>query len=231
MEITLSELNLLSISLLIFSGILTLIFTFFKYRVIEIAKKSSIESLKEYENDLKAKSSSEQSLSFRDDPIRNELTKYIATKSIEKKIGIWQDLYRLYFDYLKSWDFDKGTPLKEFKTINDNLKRNQKEILINTIYLGGPLTVLLSKLNRLLIESIRKEFYTNKKFNNPTWQKDLDLMNSEMSEVINQIQLKLSSTLFTDQSLKDYEFTREELAKISGIRKSQLEKFDPLTTT
>jgi len=222
-SITPENLNLVSFSLLIFSALLSLIFIYFKTKTTEIAKKTSIKALKEYENELQKQSNTKYSLTFRDESVRNELIKHVAIKSIDIKIKLWEELYRLFFDYKNSMDFDKGTPLKKYEEIIDSLKRNQKEILINSIYLGGNLTILLSKMNSHLIFLTRKEYHLNNKVGAMAWLKEVDEKNIELSEIINKIQKEISTTLYTNQSLKSYEFTDAELEKINEIRKEQIQ--------
>lgn len=215
---TLKEITIPSIQLILLSGLLSLIFIYFKQKTIQIAEKASNKALRQFDNELKNKNT----VTFRDEQVRNNLITHMAKLSIDIKIRLWQELYDLYFDYKKSWDFDKGTPLKDYGEINANLKRVQKNILINSIYLGGKLTISLSNLSALLIACIRLKYQSNKLGESFNLDTEIEKNHLKIDSLIDDVQTELNATLFTDQCLRDYEFTDEQLKEIFEIRKNQL---------
>ena len=216
--VTIESFSNTSLILAVTSIILTILLNYFKKVTVQTLDKRFKEEFGLFESRLELKSN----LILRDETVRNNLLTHVAVSSIDIKIKIWQELYNTYFDYRKSWDFDKGTPLNDFKEINSKLKIMQKSILINSIYLGGKLTILMSELSTLLIDNIRKKYYTEKIVENRLWEVELTQNEARIDSLINEILQLLNSTLFTDQTLSAYEFTDEQLSKIFKIRENQL---------
>lgn len=216
--VTIESFSITSIALAVTSIILTLLLNYFKKSTVQTLEKKIKEEFYLFESRLELKSN----LILRDETVRNNLLTHVAVSSINIKIKIWQDLYNTYFDYRKSWDFDRATPLNDFKEINSKLKIIQKSILINSIYLGGKLTILMSEFSTLLIDNIRKKYYNEKLVDNHTWAIEITQNEKRIDTILNEILQLLNSTLFTDQTLSAYEFTDEQLNKIFKIRENQL---------
>jgi hypothetical protein len=111
-----------------------MILIFFKKRIENIANDISIKSMKTFELT--------QSLSVRNEQIREELMIYLGKKSIDMKLLIYEEINKLYFRFQETWelikDVDKNK--EELDKIWKEILEMRRKIFLNSIYLGGKLT-------------------------------------------------------------------------------------------
>ena len=215
----------IAIGLIVDIGVLI---TFLKYRTKAIAEEASKKSIAGYESNLAEKLQTKIGLFFRDEAVRNNLLTHVGTKSIDTKIDLWQKLYNLYFIYQTSWNFDASTNIEEYSKIDKELNELRNEILKNTIYLGGELSVRMIRANSLMRDNLRNKrtVVHSSAFSN-TCQVEMNMQNNEqkLSEHLTAIEKWITSKLSTDQNLEKYEFSDDQLEKIKNERDK---KFDTL---
>ena len=200
---TLFFLTLLSISLIL---------VYFKSRIEKIAEEISIKALKTFET--------QQSLAVRDENIRQELVLYQAKKSIDKKLELFEDVTKLYFKYQNTWELLKDVKAnsKKIQIIWTEILDMRRKILLNNVYLGGPLTDSLLKsvvsmwsiLERRLQEAKYKDL---EKFGIYSY-KDDDLFKSEteLGDYLSKSEKYIRDYLYSNQNIKQYDYTEEEKA-------------------
>lgn len=187
---------------------------FLKSRVVSLADEISKKAITAFETKMQ--------LSLRDEQIRRDIVLYLAKKSIDKKLEMYNEVYKLYFDYQRSWSFDGTTPQEDIETLNSQLLAERKKIFLSAIYLGGPLTDSLLKavitMHTLLERQLRK-------INNPyghLFEKhmydDSGLFNSErkLGEYLHAAERQLATSIKTDHDLVEYDFSEEQKQTLSN---------------
>ena len=191
-------------------GIFALL-TFFYKRIDKIAEEISNKTLVKFDKKVQ--------ILFRDEVIRSSLRVQLAQDSIKKKLDFYEKIQKLYFEYQRSWLYTKETPEKEINELFKKILNAREEIFINSIYLGGYLSERLIKTVRNMyadldwrikeIKSIRQKY---------------DSINYAML-VTDELELArkwLQENVFPDQTLKEYEFTKDEIKTLNEEKKELL---------
>ncbi len=194
------------------------ILVFFKKRIEKTAEEISDRTLKKFEKKL--------DLSFRDEGIRTELILTVAKKSIDAKLEMYDEVYRLYFDYQKSWKFDLQTTKERIDDLWDIIWNMRRKIFLKSIYLGGPLTdnllkavVSMATLLQNRITQVNSPFQSYYDSNPPSSRK---LFSSEenLGEYLDAARKWLNDNLLIDQNLKTFEISDEEKRLLEKERKT-----------
>lgn len=225
-----------NLSLLIIFGLIVAIgvlITYLKYATKAIAEEASKKSLASYESKLSEKLQTQIGLFFRDENVRNNLLTHIGTKSIDKKIDCWQTSQKMYFKYQKSWSFSDTTDVKEFIDIDNELNDIRTQIFTETIHIGYFLSQKMIRLNSLMRENLRlrrTEFaYSGKNyqsFNETKLQSTLNRQQQNeqtISELMYEIEKWIIEKLHSDQTIENFEFSREQLEAIKKERETKFE--------
>jgi len=225
-----------NLSLLIIIGLIVAIgvlITYLKYSTKAIAEEASKKSLASYESKLSEKLQTQIGLFFRDENVRNNLLTHIGTKSIDKKIDCWQTSQKMYFKYQKSWSFSDTTDVKEFIDIDNELNDIRTQIFTETIHIGYFLSQKMIRLNSLMRENLRlrrTEFaYSGKNyqsFNETKLQSTLNRQQENeqtISELMYEIEKWIIEKLHSDQTIENFEFSREQLEAIKKERETKFE--------
>jgi len=209
--------------------IFALLLTFLKYRTKAIAEEASKKSIAGFESKLEENLQTQIGLFFRNEVVRNNLLTHVGTNSIDSKISLWQKLYKLYFDYQKSWFFNETTDVEEYNKKDDLLNELRSEIFENTIYLGADLSIFMIRTNNLMRENLRnKRTVLNSSSYSNTGELEVRMQQSEIeiSDLLTSIEKWITKKLSTDQSLEKYEFSEEQLEKIKTERDKRFDKFE-----
>jgi Ulp1 family protease len=221
---------LIIIGLIVAIGVLIIYLT---YATKAIAEEASKKSLASYESKLSEKLQTQIGLFFRDENVRNNLLTHIGTKSIDKKIECWQTIQKMYFKFQKSWSFSDSTDLKEFVEIDSELNDTRTQIFTETIHIGYFLAQKMIHLNSLMRENIRlrrTEFsYSGQNyqsFNDIKLQNTLNRLRENeqtISELMYEIEKWIIEKLHSDQTIENFEFSREQLDQIKKEREMKFE--------
>ncbi|OFY65507.1 MAG: hypothetical protein A3H98_00565 [Bacteroidetes bacterium RIFCSPLOWO2_02_FULL_36_8] len=227
-----------NLSLLIIIGLIVaigILITYLKYATKAIAEEASNKSLALYESNLTEKLQTQIGLFFRDDNVRNNLLTHIGTKSIDKKIECWQISQTMYFNYQKSWSFSQETDIQEFVRLDEELGNIRQRIFIETIHIGYFLSQKLIRLNSLMRDNLRQK-RTEFAYSGTNYQTNLEtkLQNTlniqqenemKISDIMYEIEKWIIDKLHSDQTIENFEFTREQL---ESIKKERELKFDTI---
>lgn len=227
------------LSLLIVIGLIVaigILITYLKYATKSIAEEASNKSIALYESNLSEKLQTQIGLFFRDENVRNNLLTHIGTKSIDKKIECWQTSQQMYFNYQKSWSFSELTNVEEYLNLDKDLNDIRTKLFIETIHIGYFLSQKMIRLNSLMRENLRQkrtEFaYSGKNyqsFNETKLQNTLNRQQEnevKISEIMYEIEKWIIEKLHSDQTIENFEFTREQL---EAIKKERETKFETIT--
>lgn len=227
-----------NLSLIIVIGLIVVIgvlMTYLKYATKSIAEEAANKSLALYESNLSEKLQTQIGLFFRDENVRNNLLIHIGTKSIDKKIECWQTSQKMYFKYQKSWSFSETTDIKEFVAIDNELYDVRTQIFAETIHIGYFLSQKMIRLNSLMRDNIRLHRTelaysgTNyQQYNETKLQNTLDRQQGNeqtISELMNEIEKWIIDKLHSDQTIENFEFTKEQL---DAIKKERERKFETI---
>jgi hypothetical protein len=216
--------------------LLGLLITYLKYATKSIAEEASKKSIALYENNLSEKLQTQIGLFFRDENVRNNLLTHIGTKSIDKKIECWQTSQRMYFKYQKTWSFSDSTDVKEFVELDNELNEIRTKIFIETIHIGYFLSQKMIRLNSLMRENLRQkrtEFvYSGKNYQSYNETKLQSTLNRQqenegkISDIMYEIEKWIIEKLHSDQTIENFEFTKEQL---EAIKKERETKFETIT--
>jgi hypothetical protein len=218
------------IGLIIVIGILI---TYLKYATKSIAEEASKKSIAQYESNLSEKVQTQMGLFFRDESVRNNLLTHIGTTSLEKKIECWQVSQTMYFNYQKSWSFSQETDIQEFVKLDEELGKVRQKIFTETILIGYFLSQKLIRLNSLMRDNLRQkrtEFAysgTNYQIYNETkLQNTLNRQQEnegKISDIMYEIEKWIIDKLHSDQTIENFEFTKEQLEAIKKERETRFE--------
>jgi len=218
------------IGLIIVIGILI---TYLKYATKSIAEEASKKSIALYESKLSEKLQTQIGLFFRDENVRNNLLTHIGTKSIDKKIECWQTSQKMYFKYQKSWSFSDSTDVKEFVDIDNKLNEIRTQIFTETIHIGYFLSQKIIRLNSLMRENLRlrrtEMAYSGNNYqthNETKLQNTLNLQQGNeqtISDLMYEIEKWIIDKLHSDQTIENFEFTKEQRDAIKKERETKFE--------
>jgi hypothetical protein len=218
-KVTVTYGGLVGFFLLVLSIALTLILAYFKKRIGAIADEISQKSVSAFDKKLE--------ILFRDEVLRNNLRTYLGQRSMKKKLELYQAVYSLYFQYQRSWFFNKQTPEEEFSKLWTDITIMRQRIFLDSIYLGGTLydalrDTVIGMLNNL-----------DDRGKNPAKQQGIIGITSITTGAHSEIDVTkpldiaaqwLQKNLFTDQNLSMYEFTEEQSKRREAEQKVFLEQ-------
>ena len=195
--------------LLMLAGI-SLILVFFKRRVEKIAEDISAKAMETY----KAK----QQLSIRDEATRRELTVFLGKKSIETKLRMYERVYRLYFRYQTTWELSKDIEKNKdaIQKIWSRILSMRREVFMQSVYLGGPLTDCLMKaviamwsiLEDRISQSKSQWLYDFGVYSYP--QKDLFKSETQLTDYLDSARKYVTENLHSHQDISQYDFTPDQ---------------------
>ncbi len=197
--------GLIGFFLLVLSIVLTLILAYFKKRIGAIADEISQKSVSAFDKKLE--------ILFRDEVLRNNLRTYLGQRSVEKKLELYQAVYSLYFQYQRSWFFNKQTPNEEFSKLWTDIAIMRQRIFLDSIYLGGALYDALMDAVSGMLNNL------DDRGKNPAKQQGITGITTgahseiDVTKPLNIAAQWLQKNLFTDQNLSMYEFTEEQLKR------------------
>jgi|GEM_PF-5418565 len=171
--------------------IIGLILLFFQKRVGTIATEISEKSVSAFNKRI--------DLLFRDEVLRTNLRMYLGEKSFEKKLTLYDELCSLYFKYNNHWFFGKDT--KEFDDLFNDVALMRKKIFLNSIYLGGDLYSVFSKIINGMLETLKNK--TRGVKNPPDSEK-------KIANDLDEAKKWLEQKLITHQDMSMYEFSDEQ---------------------
>lgn len=184
------------------------ILLFFKRQIENIADEISAKTMKIYETKL--------GLALRDEETRKELVVYLAKKSIDSKLDIYGEVYKLYFEYQTSWSFDSKTSKEEIDKLWTRMIEMRRKIFLSSIYLGGFLTENLLKavitMQTLLekkVTEIRNPFASRYSGYSYT-EKDPFESETKLGDYLHNAEKYISKNLQTQQELSQYDFNEEQ---------------------
>lgn len=218
------------IGLIVLIGVLI---TYLKYATKSIAEEASKKSIALYESNLSEKLQTQIGLFFRDESVRNNLLTHIGVKSIDKKIECWQIIQKMYFNYQKSWTFSETTSVDEFIYLDNELNEIRTKVFTETIHIGYFLSQKIIRLNSLMRENLRQkrtEFaYSGKNYHSYNETKLQNTLNRQqenevkISDIMYEIEKWIIDKLHTDQTIENFEFTKEQLEAIKKERETRFE--------
>jgi hypothetical protein len=210
----------------IFNGVVLLIFIVcfvFAYKYLlgfsgELAKSYFQKSIDEFKKYL--------DITFRDEPIRSELITHFSKQSIEKKYQIYQDVYSLYFEYQKSWSFNKDTPTEDIDELWKRILQMRQKIFLNSIYLGGDFTDSLLQAVVSMMESLELKL---NHIRSPLGAEEEEIrlrskITREVTDFIRKAEKWIVENLGSNQTIKQYEFTEEQRERIEKEREKIISK-------
>ena len=165
-------------------------------------------------------------ITFRDEPIRSELTAHFSKHSIEKKYQIYEEVYALYFEYQKCWSFSKDTPPKDIDELWKRILQMRQKVFLNSIYLGGDLTDSLLQAVVSMMESLDLKLQDIHSSLGAGGE-EIRLRNKisrEITEFIRKAEKWIVENLGSNQTIKQYEFTEEQRGKIEKERDKIISK-------
>lgn len=204
------------IFLLLFIGGLILVFKYLLDLSAGLAGRYFQKSIDEFKKYL--------DITFRDEPIRSELINHFSKKSIERKYQIYEDVYSLYFEYQKSWSFNKNTPSEDIDELSKRILQMREKIFLNSIFLGGDLTDSLLQATISMMESLQLRL---QQIESPLGAEEIRLRGKiarEVTDFIRKAEKWIVENLGSHQTIKQYEFTEEQRERIEKEREKIISK-------
>ena len=164
---------------------------------------------------------------FRNDEIRNGITSHFAIKSIETKLQIWTKTYQLYFDFQKTWHFDKQQLDDEIESYDAKFQNNREDIFLNSVYLGGFLTSKLIILNNSIRSAIRSQYRKNHlafpQRDETRVEEERRRFLDKIEKILPEIENWINQNLIVDHNTKMWDFNKEQLQIISEQNNQKFE--------
>jgi len=195
-------------------GLFAILYFFYK-RIDNISEEISNKALSKFDKKI--------DLLFRDESIRSSLRRQLAQDSIKKKLEFYENIYSLYFEYQKSWLYNDSTTDEEMNELLRKILKVREDIFINSIYLGGFLTDKLIKAVVNMHADLRRKMNEVKKPGAKVESTDYVMI------LLNELELArnwLQTNTFPDQTLKEFEFSNEEIETLNEEKKKLLEGID-----
>lgn len=217
--------------------ILLVISGFLLYRYLiksteRIAEEASDKSVAKYQSELSKKMEKELRLFFRDENIRSDLNSHFAKKSIETKLKVWQESYQLYFDYQRTWHFDKTEFDNRITEFDKKFQKNRELIFINSVYLGGYITSRLITMNNGMRNYVRGKY---RFFHSASPDRDGNKVEQEyrrssdkVEEIRPEIEEWINKNLLIDHDSKMWEFTESQLETIKEQKDQEFEDINQI---
>ncbi|KAB2852637.1 MAG: hypothetical protein F9K42_02395 [Ignavibacterium sp.] len=203
-----------TIFFILLAGLAILLY-FFHKRIENISEEISNKALSKFDKKIE--------LLFRDEVIRSSLRIQLAQDSIKKKLEFYEKVYSLYFEYQKSWSYTDKTPNEEINELYNKILRAREDIFVNSIYLGGFLTDKLIKVVVNMHADLRRKITQIK--NRYAKVETTDYIMILLDEIEN-ARKWLIENVFPDQTLKEFEFTKEQINTLNEEKKKLLEGDD-----
>jgi hypothetical protein len=215
-----------------------IVLTFISYVYLKQTYKSAAEetykkAIEVFKTELSKTLQTQIGLFFRDDSVRNSLLQNMGVKSVDKKIECWQAIYNAYFLYQKSWLFSENTEIKEYTDIDEKLNELRVKIFTETVFLGYELGQKLIRLNSMMKDGLRlkkteflntgSRFQLNNEPNLQTNEQRQSANESKLTELLYETELWLINNLHSDQTLENFEFSKEQLERIKTERDKHFE--------
>jgi len=208
-----------------------LLYRYLVKSVESVAEEASKKSLIMFQSTIDDKLDTKFKLFFRNENIRDEITAHFAIKSIETKLQIWTETYQLYFDFLKSGNFDKEQLDEKIAEFDKKFQENREIIFLNSVYLGGFMTSKLITLNNSIRHAIRSQYRINHLVfpvrDEPRIEQDRRRYLDRIEALLPEIETWINSNLIVDHNTKMWDFSEEELRIIAEQNK---EKFVDIST-
>jgi len=216
--------------------ILTILFIYIKYFTKSIAEEASKKSLSLFESKLSENLQTQIGLFFRDESLRTNLLSHIGIQSIDKKLECWKELQKMYFKYQKIWNFSKDTQSKEYVDLDNELEEIRTKFFIETVYIGYFLSQKMIKLNSLMRNNIRNkrtevaysgnnyQLYNENKLQYVLKQQHEN--EQKISELMYKVEKWIIDKLHSDQTIENFEFTKEQLEQIKKEREKKFENIE-----
>jgi hypothetical protein len=195
-------------------GLAAILYFFYK-RIDSISDEISNKTLSKFDKKIE--------ILFRDETIRSSLRLQLAQDSIKKKLDFYEKVYSLYFEYQYSWVYDKQTPKKEITALYKKIISTREEIFVQSIYLGGFLT---EKLLEAVINMHGDLKRTIAKINNPLTKVELTDYVMILLDALEASRKWLQENVFPDQTLREFEFTSEQIKILNDEKKKLIEGVD-----
>lgn len=207
-----------------------LIYKYLVKSVESVAEEASKKSLVNFQNTLDDKLETKMKLFFRDENIRVGINSHFAIKSIETKLQIWMETHQLYFDFQKTWHFNKAELDDKIEEYDQKYQNNRERIFLHSVYLGGFLTSKLITLNSSIRSAIRTQYQKNHLANPIKDEPRIETIRrgylDRVEEILPEVETWINTNLVVDHNSKMWDFSKEQLETISEQRN---EKFDALS--
>jgi hypothetical protein len=201
-----------TIFVLMILGLVAILYFFYK-RIDGISSEISSKVLSKFDKKI--------DILFRDETIRGSLRLQMANDSIKKKLELSERTFHFYFDYQKSWSFSKDTTELEIKELYDKMSKLREDIFVNSCYLGG---YLAEKLVSAVVNMHADINRTIRKIKSPYAKvEETDYFTILFGE-IKLAEKWLQENIFPDQTIKGFEFTKEQIAVLDEEKKKFLEE-------
>lgn len=206
-----------------------LIFRWLDKSVEKMAEEASDKSLAKFQSTLDKRLETQVRLFFRNEDIRNSISSNYAIKSIDKKLEVWTETYKLYFEFQGTWHHTKDELDAVIETFDKKFQANRENIFLSSVYLGGFLTSKLITLNTSLRQALRKQYL----FNHLAFpQRDGQRVENEkrvfldrIEAIIPEVEKWITTNLTVDHNSKMWDFTTEQLQVIDEQNKQSFEEF------
>lgn len=216
--------------IIVISIVLTgyLIFKWLDKSVEKMAEEASDKSLAKFQSTLDKRLETQVRLFFRNEDIRNSISSNYAIKSIDKKLEVWIETYKLYFEFQGTSHHTKEDLDAVIETFDKKIQANQENIFLNSVYLGGFMTSKLVILNTSLRQALRKQYL----FNHLAYpQRDGQRVENEKKIFLNRIEAILpevekwiTTNLTVDHNSKMWDFSEDQLKVIDEQNKQSFEE-------
>ncbi len=204
-----------------------LIFRWLEKAVEKMAEEASEKSLAKFQTTLDKRLETQMRLFFRNENIRNSISSNYAIKSIDKKLEVWTEAYKLYFEFQSTWHHTKEELDVSIEPLDKKLQANRENIFLSSVYLGGFMTSKLITLNTSLRQALRKQYL----FNHLAFpQRDGQRVENEkrvfldrIESILPEVEKWITTNLTVDHNSKMWDFTPEQLQVIEEQNKQSFE--------
>jgi len=215
--------------IIVISIVLTgyLIFKWLDKSVEKMAEEASEKSLAKFQSTLDKRLETQVRLFFRNEDVRNSISSNYAIKSIDKKLEIWNETYKLYFEFQGTWHHNTEELDAVIETFDKKFQANRDNIFLNSVYLGGFMTSKLITLNTSIRQALRKKYlYNHLAFQQRDGQRvenERKIFLDRIEAILPEVEQWITANLTIDHSSKMWDFTAEQLKVIEEQNKQSFE--------
>ncbi len=206
-----------------------LIFKWLDKSVEKMAEEASDKSLAKFQNTLDKRLETQVRLFFRNEDIRNSISSTFAIKSIDKKLEVWTETYKLYFEFQGTWHHTKDELDAVIETFDKKFQANRENIFLSSVYLGGFLTSNLITLNTSIRQALRTQYLINhlafRQLDGQRLENDKEVFLNKIEAIIPEVKKWIITNLTVDHNSKMWDFTTEQLKVIEEQKKQSFKEF------